>query len=81
MNATSKADIFKVHIRNLIITDPSGNILNDFIISFDNNKFVCPEIAYNLARDCYGIGEKLRDDCEIMFDKHLGLEPYNMFLN
>lgn len=81
IKTTLKTDVFKIHVRNLIIVDWLGNLLYYFIISVENEKFSCIEITYNSSRDCYTLSDRNRDDCEIMFDKNLNLEPYTMLLN
>ncbi|KAK8857776.1 hypothetical protein M9Y10_016187 [Tritrichomonas musculus] len=77
---TTKTELFKIHMRNLLIMDWLGNILNDFTISVVNGKFICPELTHNKARDCYTYSTRERDDPEIMFDKDLDIEPYSWYL-
>lgn len=78
---TAALPIFKVNIRNQIIIDWTGKVLNDFIISAENGKYKCPIIWHNQARDCYMLDYKTRDDPEIWFDEMLPFIPLSLFRN
>uniref|UniRef100_UPI0025A67C68 hypothetical protein n=1 Tax=Bacteroides acidifaciens TaxID=85831 RepID=UPI0025A67C68 len=77
----TSVDVFKIHLRNMLLFDWQGNILNDFIISAKDGKFICPELTHNVARDCCTYSTRKRDDPEIMFATDFNIEPYIRFLN
>ncbi|KAK8895928.1 hypothetical protein M9Y10_013814 [Tritrichomonas musculus] len=81
LTSTSNTNVFKIHLRNLLIMDWLGNVLNDFIISVDDGSFICPQLTHNKARDCYSYSTRKRENPEIMFDKDLNIDPYTWYLN
>ena len=68
-------------MRNQILVDWEGNILNNFIISFDpeSGKYVAPVIAKNEARECWILAYRNRDKPAIIFDRALPFAPLTEF--
>ena len=81
--ATTKIDIFKVNLRKQLLLDFYGNILNDFIVSYnpETSKFVAPRVSYYDVNDSHKVDYIDRDDIEIWFDKELSFHPYTEYLN
>ena len=82
--STTPLDIFRVTLRKQLLLDYDGNILNNFLITFDpsdeDKKYKSVKITYNGTNDCYIAESRNREKPEIIIDSNCTFLPLAEFI-